>query len=339
LKEYVNEEFGLNIAKITGSSNKNNLGLKNDFNGLLGHFSPISKERSIESGKEIDILIGTDCISEGQNLQDCDFMINYDIHWNPVRIIQRYGRVDRIGSRNEVIQMVNFWPAEDLESYIKLKYKIENKSSIVELTGVVEQDLRKLEKLKNKILEIEELDDGISLTDISLNDFRIDLSSYIEKNGTGELDNTPLGIHTSVISNELKEVPQGVIFLLKLVNLTKKRIEDNIHPYYLIYLDNNGEVILKHINVKRILDTLRKLARVEKNPIKDAYEKFNQETNDGENMDKFSTLLTEAIKSIIEVNADSEIESIFEEGGTRINSKNMKELSDFELVSFFSIYD
>ena len=84
---------------------------------------------------EIDILIATDCISEGQNLQDCDTLVNYDIHWNPVRIIQRFGRIDRIGSINNVIQLINFWPQVSLDDYINLKSRVEGRMHLVNFTA------------------------------------------------------------------------------------------------------------------------------------------------------------------------------------------------------------
>lgn len=341
IKDFVTSELNLHIAKISGSNNKNTAGLRNEFNELLSHFSPKSKEKNIDDQKEINILIGTDCISEGQNLQDCDFLINYDIHWNPVRIIQRFGRVDRIGSKNDYIKLVNFWPQIELEEYIKLKYRVENKMTLVEITGEekenAEQELRKLQKLKNNILDIEDIETGITLTDISLNDFRIDLSTYIQNNPKVNFDEVPSGIHTSV--NTGNEGISGVVYLLKLLKISKKPFNENIHPYYLIFIGKDNEVILTHINVKKILDLMRLSTRGKKVPDEKGVNQFNSATNFGDNMTSFSKQLTEAIKSIVAVNSDSEIESIFERGGTRINSKDMKELSDFELVSFFNLYD
>ena len=341
IKDFVTSELNLHIAKISGSNNKNTAGLRNEFNELLSHFSPKSKEKNIDDQKEINILIGTDCISEGQNLQDCDFLINYDIHWNPVRIIQRFGRVDRIGSKNDYIKLVNFWPQIELEEYIKLKYRVENKMTLVEITGEekenAEQELRKLQKLKNNILDIEDIETGITLTDISLNDFRIDLSTYIQNNPKVNFDEVPSGIHTSV--NTGNEGISGVVYLLKLLKISKKPFNENIHPYYLIFIGRDNEVIMTHINVKKILDLIRLSTRGKKVPDEKGVNQFNSATNFGDNMTSFSKQLTEAIKSIVAVNSDSEIESIFERGGTRINSKDMKELSDFELVSFFNLYD
>jgi len=341
IKDFVNNDLNLNLAKISGSNNKNTASLRNEFNEILNYFSPKSKEKSIDIEKEIDILIGTDCISEGQNLQDCDFLINYDIHWNPVRIIQRFGRVDRIGSKNDFIKLVNFWPQIELEEYIRLKYRVENKMTLVELTGEekenAEQELRKLQKLKNNILDIEDIETGITLTDISLNDFRIDLSSYIQKNPKLNFEEVPLGIHACVKTNQ--EEISGVIYLLKLLKLPKKNFNENIHPYYLIYMNKNNEVKMTHLNVKKILDLIRVTSRDKKNPDTLGVDIFNQQTKFGENMDYFSKQLSEAIKSIINVNSESEIESIFEKGGTKINSRDMKELSDFELVSFFALYE
>ena len=117
-------------------------GIRKDLSSIITSFSPISKERdkiSPELTQEIDLLIATDCISEGQNLQDCDYLVNYDIHWNPVRIIQRFGRVDRLGSRNDQIQLVNFWPNMELDEYINLEARVSGRMVLLDISATGEE--------------------------------------------------------------------------------------------------------------------------------------------------------------------------------------------------------
>lgn len=143
------QQLGVHIALVSGGSGCQTTLGKPEFNEVLTLFSPISKKRhlnaSVSQTEEIDILIATDCISEGQNLQDCDYLINYDIHWNPVRLIQRFGRIDRIGSINPSIQMVNFWPTADLNEYINLKGRVESRMALVDLTATAEDNLLAVE--------------------------------------------------------------------------------------------------------------------------------------------------------------------------------------------------
>lgn len=346
----INMEYGLNTALVTGAgSNKCTLNINKDFNNLLINFSPKSKHRDMLLGEtqkdDIDILIATDCISEGQNLQDCDYLINYDIHWNPVRIIQRFGRIDRIGSDNKVIQLVNFWPNMNLDDYINLKNRVENRMYMLDIAATgddniltnqsTEMEYRKaqLEKLQEEVVDLEDMNTGVSITDLGLNDFRMDLIEYINQNGN--LDYVVNGLHSVVRADELNGAPKGCMFVLKNINSgVNIKNTNQLHPFYIVYIADNGEVVSNHLNVKNTLDLLRYVSKGRKEPIREAYEYFNELTNDGNNMEKYSELLNESIDSIINVKEESDIDSLFRKGGTTMLQNDIKGLEDFELIAF-----
>ena len=349
---FVKQRYGLDTALITGSvEGKSTIrGLKGTLNNILTCFSPISKGRDIlmpGSKHEIDILIATDCISEGQNLQDCDYLVNYDIHWNPVRIIQRFGRVDRIGSKNDCIQLVNFWPDMDLDEYINLKARVETRMKISIMTSTGDDNLispeekgdleyrrEQLKKLQDEVVDIEEMSNGISIMDLGLNEFRLDLLEYIKTNG--DLKKKPFGLHAVVPATE--ELPEGVIFVLK--NRNNGVNIDNlnrIHPFYMVYIGVDGEIICDYLNPKKLLDTMRISCRGKSEPIKAVYQKFNRETNDGRDMSDMSMLLSDAITSIIDTKEESDIDSLFKAGGTTLGMSTIKGLEDFELICFLAV--
>lgn len=343
---YSKEQHNLESAKITGSDkNKTTLDIANEFNNILINFSPRSKSRGNTTAPEIDILIATDCISEGQNLQDCDTLINYDIHWNPVRIIQRFGRVDRIGSQNEVIQLINFWPQLSLDDYINLKNRVESKMFMVDMTATGEDNVltnqssdllfrkKQLQQLQDEVVDIEDVDTGVSITDLGLNDFRMDLVNYINENGS--LESVPSGIHTVCNKVIEKGIHEGVIFVLKNINSDVNIDSINqLHPFYLVYIKENGEILSNHLNVKHTLDILRLLSKGKDEPIRDAYEYFNLETDDGNNMDAYSDMLGDSINSILNTKEESDVDSLFSEGGTSALVNSIKGLEDFELLTF-----
>ena len=351
ISKWAKNDLDLESARITGSgTNKCTLAIDSQFNNLLIHFSPRSKNRheKYKNEKEIDILIATDCISEGQNLQDCDTLVNYDIHWNPVRIIQRFGRIDRIGSINTDIQLINFWPQISLDDYINLKSRVEGRMFLVDATATNDDNVltnessdiqfrkQQLEKLQSEVVDIEEMDSGISITDLGLNDFRMDLINYM-KSGK-DLSNVPNGMHAVCPKQESKGITEGVIYVLK--NINKEVNIDNtnqLHPFYLVYIKENGEILSNHINVKNTLDILRSIAKGKSEPIPVVYEVFNEETDDGKNMKKYSALLGEAIQSIIHVKDDSEVDSLFSKGGTTALAHQIKGLEDFEMIAFMII--
>lgn len=351
ISKYVMDEFGLHTAKVVGSDeNKTTLNIKNEFHTILTCFSPVSKEKNLimpHIEGEIDILIATDCISEGQNLQDCDFLINYDIHWNPVRITQRFGRIDRIGSKNKVIQMVNFWPNMTLDEYINLRERVEGRMEITTITSTgdnilsnkstdLEYRKEQLSRLQNEVLDFDDIRTGVSITDLGLNDFRMDLVNFINKNEN--LDKVPNGMHTVIKSDESKEIYPGVIFALKNISHDIDINKQNpIYPFYLVYVDYEGQVLVNHLKVKKLLDILRSGCKGKDKPIKEAYKAFNKETKDGTQMDKYSKLLEDAIRSIIQVNEESDIDSLFTSGGTTALLEKIKGLDDFELIAFVVI--
>lgn len=350
LKDF-NLSLGLQSAKITGSGrNQTTLNIDKQFNTLLSHFSPLSKNLNLkDSAKEIDILIATDCISEGQNLQDCDTLINYDIHWNPVRIIQRFGRVDRIGSKNDYIQLINFWPNLSLDEYINLKNRVETRMFMVDTTATGEDnvltnessdmDFRKqqLQKLQSEVVDIEDMDNSISITDLGLNDFRMDLLNYIEQKG--DIANVSNGIHTVCQKDISKNLDDGVIFVLKNINQNVNIDNTNqLHPFYLVHINKEAEVISNHLSVKNILDTIRYLCKGKEEPIPNAYEPFNEETKDGKNMGEYSALLNEAISSIIDTKDEDAMDSLLSGGGAAaLFEEEINGLDDFELIAFIVI--
>ena len=349
---YMKDKYGLNTAVITGTIDGRTT-IK-DFpatlNNVLTCFSPVSKDRDVlmpNSRNEIDILIATDCISEGQNLQDCDYLVNYDIHWNPVRIIQRFGRIDRIGSRNKVIQLVNFWPDLTLDDYINLKSRVETRMKITVMTSTGDDDLinpeeqgdleyrkAQLKRLQEEVVDIEDMSDGISIMDLGLNEFRLDLLDYMKHNG--DIDKKPRGLHAVVPATE--ELPEGVIFVLKNINNSVNVDNRNrIHPFYMVYIAAGGEIICDYLNPKKLLDDVRLLCRGQSKPIAEVYERFNHETDDGRNMADMSELLSEAIKSIIDVKEESDIDSLFSAGGTSALMSAVSGLDDFELICFLVV--
>ena len=349
---YVKKKYGLDTAVITGTiDGKTTIkGFKATLNNVLTCFSPVSKGRDVlmpGSNTEIDILIATDCISEGQNLQDCDYLVNYDIHWNPVRIIQRFGRVDRIGSKNAYIQLVNFWPDMDLDEYINLKSRVETRMKISVMTSTGDDDLinpeekgdleyrkQQLKRLQEEVVDIEDMSTGISIMDLGLNEFRLDLLEYVKTHP--DLEKKPKGLHAVVPATE--ELPEGVIFVLKNINNSVNIDNQNrIHPFYMVYIGMDGGIICDYLNPKKMLDDIRLLCRGRKEPMKELCQRFNQETDDGKDMSEMSELLSEAINSIIDCKEESDIDSLFSAGGTSALVSAVSGLDDFELICFLVV--
>ena len=352
VSKYVKDNFGLNTAIITGNVEGRTTAklARNDLNTVLTCFSPISKDKKLlmpNDTTNIDVLIATDCISEGQNLQDCDYLINYDIHWNPVRIIQRFGRIDRIGSKNKYIQLVNFWPDVTLDEYIDLKAKVETRMKIVDMTATGDDNIlsdeektdleyrkSQLKRLQEEVVDIEEMSSGISIMDLGLNEFRLDLLEYVKLHP--DIDKAPFGMHA--VAQASAETPPGVIFVLKnrsdSVNIDK---QNRLHPFYMVYISKDGDVVCDHLSPKAMLDKMRLLCKGKTEPIKELCREFNKETRDGRNMSAVSDLLSKAIASIIEVKEESDIDSLFKPGGTSVLTSDIKGLDDFELICFLAV--
>lgn len=360
LAERIKADCGLNAALITGSTEGKCTIPKFEctFNNVLTFFSPISKDKGdIFDEKDcakkpwihenIDVLIATDCISEGQNLQDCDYLINYDIHWNPVRIIQRFGRIDRIGSRNKEIQLVNYWPDMELDEYIQLKGRVESRMKATVLTSTGDDNLlsdnekgdleyrrKQLKHLQEEVVDIEDMDTGINIMDLGLNEFRLDLLSYIKEHP--DIEHAPFGMNA--VAGAKGDVKPGVIYVLKnrnnAVNIDKKNL---LHPFYMVYLSDDGEVICDHLHPKKLLDTLRLLCKDKKEYDRNLCALLSKETCDGRHMEHYSDLLQKAIDSMVRIKEESDIDSLFTLGETTALTNEIKGLDDFELITFLVI--
>ncbi len=353
LAPIIKEKHGLNTALITGDIEaKSTLRLRErlDFNKVLTLFSPFSKEKAAiypHINEEIDVLIATDCISEGQNLQDCDWLLNYDIHWNPVRIIQRFGRIDRIGSRNNAIQLVNYWPDMTLDDYINLKGRVEARMKVSVMTatgddnplsaeeqGDLEYRKAQLQRLQSEVVDIEEMNSGVSIMDLGLNEFRLDLLDYMRSNP--DIERTPYGLHA--VAKAVGAAGPGVIYVLKNrmndVNIDKK---NRLHPFYMVYISQEGEVLVNHLSPKELLDKFRSLCKGKAEPYRELCQKFNTETRDGLKMQKYSELLGQAISSIITVKEESDIDCFLGGVSGSLFTDEIKGLEDFELICFLVV--
>lgn len=353
LADPIKKQYGLNVALVTGDVEaRSTLKLKEklDFNKVLTLFSPISKEREAvypHLKEEIDVLIATDCISEGQNLQDCDYLLNYDIHWNPVRIIQRFGRIDRIGSKNAQIQLVNYWPDMTLDEYINLKGRVESRMKVTVMTATGDDNLlspeekddleyrkQQLERLKEDVVDLEEMNTGVSIMDLGLNEFRLDLLEYINSNH--DVEHTPFGLHAVVPATD--QAPAGTVFVLKNrtagVNIDHK---NQLHPFYMVYVKDDGEVLVDHLHPKDLLDKMRLLCKPMTKPNVKLCSAFNKETRDGLRMGKYSELLGKAIESIVTKKEESDIDSFLDGYVGELFEERITGLDDFELICFLVI--
>ena len=393
LHEWAKAELNIESALVTGGTGNNRstfeprgFARQKDFNAILTNFSPRAKQRDLMRGMpqngELDLLVATDCISEGQNLQDCDYLVNYDIHWNPVRIIQRFGRIDRLGSRNVAIQLVNFWPTRDLDQYINLQNRVEARMALVDITAtgednlldndqiedLVTQDLkfrdRQLKRLQTEVLDLEDMNEGgVSLTDFSLDDFRVELTRFIESRKK-ELDLAPLGLYAVVPSpvgryadhadygqlkiaeNEL--IRPGVIYCLRQrepeVEPGETKARDNervnpLHPYYLSYVYETGEVKFSYVSAKQVLEVFRLLCQGRGQAYDMLCDIFNQETGDGKEMGVYSELLKVSTDSTARKFDQRANQSLMNgRGGILIPEKDRaSSQNDFELITWLVI--
>jgi SNF2 family DNA or RNA helicase len=353
LADPIKKEYGLNVALVTGDVEaRSTLKLKEklDFNKVLTLFSPISKERAAvypHLKDEVDVLIATDCISEGQNLQDCDYLLNYDIHWNPVRIIQRFGRIDRIGSKNAQIQLVNYWPDMTLDEYINLKGRVESRMKVTVMTATGDDNIlspeekddleyrkQQLERLKEDVVDLEEMNTGVSIMDLGLNEFRLDLLEYMNSNHN--VEHTPFGLHAVVHATD--QAPAGTVFVLKNrtagINIDHK---NQLHPFYIVYIKDDGEVLVDHLHPKDLLDKMRLLCKPISKPDVKLCSDFNKETRDGLRMGKYSELLGKAIESIVTKKEESDIDSFLDGFAGELFEERITGLDDFELICFLVI--
>ena len=357
---WAKDKYNLNSALVTGSENpKTTIKMSRvDLNKVLINFSPISKEREKvmpEVKEEIDILIATDCISEGQNLQDCDYLINYDIHWNPVRIVQRFGRIDRLGSRNTCIKLVNFWPSMELDEYIHLEGRVKQKMTMLDISATGEEDVinenpqkmkdleyrrKQLKQLQEEVIDLEEVNGNVSLTDFTLDDFRMDLINLQEKYDS-EVENTPLGIYSIAKNNNKSlddEIKPGVIYCLKRADSYKNESDKNpIYPYYMAYVKEDGEILYNYSNVKKILDIYKSLCIGNNKVLNDLVEEFNEETKNQKKMDKYKDLLTDVTDDILGKIEEQDALNIFSLGDLSGMLDNNTNQEEFEIVSYLVI--
>ncbi|MCP8685965.1 helicase-related protein [Marinobacterium sedimentorum] len=359
------KELGIHSALITGTgTNKTTLsGLGSDLNNLLTAFSPVSKERAKidpDATQEIDLLIATDCISEGQNLQDCDSLINYDIHWNPVRIIQRFGRVDRLGSKNTQIQLINFWPNMELDEYINLEARVSGRMVLLDISATGEENVidenakemndleyrrKQLQQLKDTVVDLEDMTGGVSITDLTLNDFRMDLSGYL-KTEKQNLEKAPLGLFATIkLDDELKAdgLEPGVIFCLKNIRTGREavQVDDNypLSPYFLVYVTDDADIQLNFTQSKKVLDLMKRQAFMAHDVDDVAAKELNAATKNGADMEHYQHLLAVAVDSIAGKSEEKGVQSLFAKGGTVLTATSSQGIEDFAVVSYLVLLD
>ena len=352
LSGWAKGELGVESALVTGTgANRTTfVGLRTDIHTLLTNFSPRSKERAAaaDAPGEIDLLFATDCISEGQNLQDCDWLVNYDIHWNPVRIIQRFGRVDRIGSLNGSIQLVNFWPNMELDEYINLEARVSGRMVLLDISATGEENViefspkmndleyrrKQLQQLQDSVLDLEEISGGISITDLTLNDFRMDLTEYMREHQS-MLEATPFGARAAVaVAGER----QGAVFCLKDMS-GKKPPEDAfaLAPYYLVYVADDGGIVFGPAESRETLDFLKKSCAGRCVPEQRAVDAFNVRTRKGADMAHYQKLLGAAVESVVGRQQEEGVKSLFSRGGVRLTGAADRSVNDFEVVAFVAV--
>ena len=361
LHQWATEELGIHTAMVSGGSSgcRTTFGEK-QFNDILTNFSPVSKHRSqiqsMSQDEEIDLLIGTDCISEGQNLQDCDYLINYDIHWNPVRIIQRFGRIDRIGSINHTVQLVNFFPTKDLDHYLNLKTRVESRMALVDMTatqgdnllapeeieGAIQTDLgyrdKQLLRLREEVLDLEDFNENVALNDFTLEDFRIDLMQYIE-NKRKELENAPAGLYAVVPPHpDYPMIAPGVVFCLQQKVESKENKQINpTHPYFLVYIREDGEIRFNFAQAKQVLEMYRVLCAGVDAPYRELCDLFDKRTAHGAEMEHYNDLLYKAIQSLSESYGTHAIENLLSGGNLPDSDEHINHMTDFELITWLVI--
>ena len=352
------QEHGLHTASVTGTGRNHTTlpGLRKDFGSIISAFSPRSTERPADMAAEgeVDLLIATDCISEGQNLQDCDYLVNYDIHWNPVRIIQRFGRIDRIGSPNARIQLVNFWPNLELEEYINLEQRVSGRMVLLDISATGEENLieqqsgnqmndleyrrRQLLKLQDAVIDLEDLGNGISIADLTFTDFRVDLAGYL-KDHEEQLQRAALGSFAVTTTPE-SGIPPGILFCLRAAGEAAVKAVDPgypLAPHYVLHVGDDGEVLLPYAQAKQVLDRLKRVCIGRDLPDAGACARFDKATKDGKDMSHAQELLANAVASIIGKKEERAVASLFTPGGTHALKGEFLGINDFEVVTFLVV--
>lgn len=358
LASWAQSTLGIDAALVTGSGgNQTTLpGMRKDLSSILTAFSPRSKERpaDLSAEGELDLLIATDCISEGQNLQDCDWLVNYDIHWNPVRIIQRFGRIDRLGSPNKAIQLVNFWPNMQLEEYINLEQRVSGRMVLLDVSATGEENLieaqsgdamndleyrrKQLLKLQDAVIDLEDLSTGVSITDFTLNDSRIDLAEHLRAH-PGKLDSLPLGAF-AVTTTLDADIPPGIVFCLRAEGVAAEKAIDPdypLAPHYLVHVDDYATVVLPYTQAKRTLDVLKRLCAGRDLPDAGACARFDKASKHGEDMRHAQRLLAASVASIVGKGQERAVASLFSPGGTHALNGEFAGTSDFEVLAYLVV--
>lgn len=360
LAPWARSTLGVESALVTGTGeNRTTIpGLRRDLGSILTAFSPRSKERPEDLAGEgdIDLLIATDCISEGQNLQDCDWLVNYDIHWNPVRIIQRFGRIDRLGSPNERIQLVNFWPNMELEEYINLEQRVSGRMVLLDISATGEENLieqqsagamndleyrrKQLLKLQDSVIDLEDLSSGVSITDLTLTEFRIDLAEF-QRAHPGMLETLPLGTRAVITTTDEAGVPPGIIFCLRAEGAAAKSVPPGypLAPYYLVHVGTDGTVLRPFTQAKQILDNLKRLCAGRDLPDGAAHDRFDKETRQGRDMRKAQGQLAAAVGSVVGASKERAVASLFAPGGTHAIKGEFAGMDDFEVVAYVVVLE
>ena len=362
ISEWALDTFNVHSALVqgTGSNQTTMRGIHTDLHTILTNFSPRSKERAKlypAQTQEIELLFATDCISEGQNLQDCDCLVNYDIHWNPVRIIQRFGRIDRIGSTNQYIQLVNFWPNMELDEYINLEARVAGRMVLLDISATGEENViesnnkqmndleyrrKQLQQLQDAVLDLEDINGGISITDLTLNDFRMDLTEYMKDN-LPVLECTPFGARTSAaldLAYLKQEFKPGAIFCLK--DMTGKASVEpgySLAPYYMVFVSDDGTIQLNFNQPKQILDVLKKECLGYSSPQSTAVAQFNKKTQSGKNMQHYQMLLEKAVEAVVGKQQEQGVQTLFQRGGIRLAGDTDRRVDDFEVVAFVALME
>lgn len=362
LCDWAQHTLGIHCAMVTGGTGNNRTTLgRDDFTHILMNFAPYAKKRDqlpdLPQDAEIDLLIGTDCISEGQNLQDCDYLINYDIHWNPVRIIQRFGRIDRIGSPNTAVQLVNFWPTPDLNKYINLQQRVEARMALVDITAtgddnllagqldptLVEQDMRyrdqQLLRLKDEVLDLDDLNESITLDAFTLDDFRTDLLKYIQRNRQ-QLAESPLGLYAVVPPHpDSAVIEPGIIYCLRQTGTERSSTINPLHPFFLVYVRDTGEVRYTFAQPRQVLDMYRLLCAERSQPDDTLCQRFDQRTQVGTDVSHETMLLDKAVQSITKTFKQRMAAHLKSGRGAALPEKSQQvhARTDFELITWLVI--
>ena len=349
-------ELDVNMAMVAGDETHTSAG-SNTFNAILTNFAPMARNRGGTSEPDIDLLIATDCISEGQNLQDCDMVLNYDIHWNPVRLIQRFGRIDRIGSRNPSVHMLNYWPTDDMDVYLKLENRVQARMALADIAATGSEDpftdaqmeLRfrdeQLLKLREEILDMDELADGPVMSDFTLDHFLSQLLRYLEKN-RDMLEELPHGIY-AVTEDKTSAIQPGVIFFLHQQNAASvssgQWVMSPVHPHYIVYIQENGTIRFGCANAQQALGIFEAAASGNAEPIARLCDKFDRFTDFGKTMDHYDGLLNGTIAHIRQAHSETQRRNL-RAGGARDfrftpASSSPRSASDFELITWLVVVD